>query len=86
MSVGELASQMPVSRPAVSQHLRILGSANLVRQQSAGTRHYFSLNPEGFAEVQSYVNSLWQDALQSFADYVARQEAVKKRRSKRKKR
>ncbi|MFZ0800490.1 MAG: metalloregulator ArsR/SmtB family transcription factor [Terriglobales bacterium] len=73
LPVGELARQMPVSRPAVSQHLRILKEAQLVREHRHGTRHYFGLNPAGFAGLREYADSMWQEALNAFAAYVAEQ-------------
>jgi DNA-binding transcriptional ArsR family regulator len=73
LSVGELARQMPVSRPAVSQHLKILKEAQLVREHRQGTRHYFGLNPAGFAGLREYADSMWQEALNAFATYVAEQ-------------
>ena len=79
LPVGELARQVPVSRPAVSQHLKILKEAHLVHEQREGTRHYFNLNPRGFAELRRYVDSMWQDALDSFAAYVATQKKISAR-------
>ena len=79
LPVGELARHVPVSRPAVSQHLKILKDAQLVREQRQGTRHYFSLDPGGLAELRQYVDSLWQDALHSFAAYVATQKKISAR-------
>jgi DNA-binding transcriptional ArsR family regulator len=73
LPVGELASQMPVSRPAVSQHLKVLKEAQLVREHRQGTRHYFGLNPAGFAGLREYADSMWQEALNAFATYVAEQ-------------
>jgi len=73
LPVGELTRHVPVSRPAVSQHLKILKEAQLVREERQGTRHYFSLNPAGFAELRQYVDSMWQDALKAFAAYVSQQ-------------
>ena len=73
LTVGELARQMPVSRPAVSQHLKILKGAQLVRERRDGTRHYFGLNPAGFAGLREYANSMWQESLNAFAAYVAEQ-------------
>ena len=80
LAVGELARHVPVSRPAVSQHLKILKDAELVRVERQGTRHYFSLNPGGFEELHRYVNSMWQDALNAFAAYVSQQQQKKKSR------
>ena len=62
-SVAELAAQLPVSRPAVSQHLRVLKEARLVRVEARGTRRIYSLDPDGTAELQRYVTSLWDAAL-----------------------
>ena len=73
LPVGELARRMPVSRPAVSQHLKILKEAQLVREHRHGTRHYFGLNPAGFADLREYADSMWQEALNAFAAYVADQ-------------
>jgi DNA-binding transcriptional ArsR family regulator len=74
LPVGDLARQMPVSRPAVSQHLKILKGANLVREHRHGTRHYFGLNPAGFAGLREYADSMWQEALNAFAAYVVEQQ------------
>jgi DNA-binding transcriptional ArsR family regulator len=76
LPVGELARHVPVSRPAVSQHLRVLKKARLVREQRQGTRHYFSLDPAGLEQLRSYVDGLWQDALSAFASYVADQKRL----------
>jgi DNA-binding transcriptional ArsR family regulator len=73
LPVGDLARRMPVSRPAVSQHLKVLKEAQLVREQRRGTRHYFGLNPAGFAGLREYADSMWQSALTAFAAYVAEQ-------------
>jgi DNA-binding transcriptional ArsR family regulator len=73
LPVGELARQMPVSRPAVSQHLKVLKEAQLVHEHRHGTRHYFGLNPAGFAGLREYADSMWQEALNAFAAYVADQ-------------
>src|ERR1700728_60635 len=75
LPVGELARRMPVSRPAVSQHLKVLKEAQLVREQRRGTRHYFGLNPAGFAGLREYADSMWQGALNAFAAHVAEQKS-----------
>jgi DNA-binding transcriptional ArsR family regulator len=54
----------------VSQHLRILKEAQLVREHRQGTRHYFGLNPAGFAGLREYADSMWQEALSAFAAHV----------------
>jgi DNA-binding transcriptional ArsR family regulator len=78
LPVGELARQMPVSRPAVSQHLKILKQAELVREHRHGTRHYFGLNPVGFAGLRDYADAMWQEALNAFASHVAEQAGAAK--------
>jgi DNA-binding transcriptional ArsR family regulator len=81
LSVGELARQMPVSRPAVSQHLKILKQARLVREHRNGTRHYFGVDPAGFAALREYADSMWQEALNAFANHVAKQKGAAKSRA-----
>jgi DNA-binding transcriptional ArsR family regulator len=66
--VGELARRLPVSRPAVSQHLRVLKEAGLVRDRAEGTRRIYSVNGDGVAELRDYVNGLWDEALAAFKD------------------
>lgn len=78
LPVGELARQLPVSRPAVSQHLKVLKEAQLVREHRRGTRHYFGLNPVGFAGLREYADSMWKEALNAFAAYVAQQTGAAK--------
>jgi DNA-binding transcriptional ArsR family regulator len=58
-SVNELASQLPISRPAVSRHLKVLMEAGLVAETHAGTRHIFRLRPEGVRAVQDYLERVW---------------------------
>ena len=74
-TVGELASQLPVSRPAVSQHLRVLRSAGLVKEERRGTRHYFRLDPKSLAELRSHIDSMWRDALTAFSDFANKETA-----------
>jgi DNA-binding transcriptional ArsR family regulator len=68
--VGDLAARLPVTGPAVSQHLKLLQRARVVRDEWRGTSHYFSLDPHGFEAVRAYADAMWQDALNAFADYV----------------
>jgi DNA-binding transcriptional ArsR family regulator len=65
-SVGALASAMPVSRPAVSQHLRVLKNAGLVVDRQDGTRRIYSLDPHGVGELRAYVERFWTHALGAF--------------------
>jgi DNA-binding transcriptional ArsR family regulator len=66
-SVGELAAGLPVSRPAVSQHLRVLEQAGLVSHRANGTRHVYRVEPNGLAELRDYFERFWGDALERFA-------------------
>lgn len=65
-SVGQLSERLPVSRPAVSQHLRVLADAGLVRYTTRGTRHVYHVHPEGLAELRAYVEQFWARALAGF--------------------
>ena len=64
--VGELARGFPVSRPAISHHLRILKEANLVSDQAVGNRRLYRLNPEGFDLLHDYFDRFWGQALNAF--------------------
>lgn len=75
-AVGELARDLPVSRPAVSQHLRVLASAGLVDHRVDGTRHVYRVAPEGVAGVRRYFEQLWTDALAAFKDVAEQQPEV----------
>ena len=66
LPVGELASQFPISRPAISQHLRVLKDARLVTDRPAGNRRLYQLNPEGFESVREYLDQFWSQALCAF--------------------
>ena len=70
LAVGELASHFPVSRPAISQHLRILKDANLVLDQPQGNRRLYALNPEGFDSLRDYFDQFWSLALTAFKQKV----------------
>ena len=69
-AVGEIAAGMPISRPAVSQHLKVLKDSGLVAETRQGTRHYFAIAPEGIGELRAYLDGLWSDALAAFARHV----------------
>ena len=73
-AVGELASGLPVSRPAVSQHLRVLKEAGLVTERQEGTRRLYRLDPAGLAEVRSYFDRFWELALADFKAAAERKE------------
>jgi DNA-binding transcriptional ArsR family regulator len=65
-AVGELAAELPVSRPAVSQHLRVLKEAGLVTDEAAGARRIYQLHPEGVAELRDYLDGFWTRSLRAF--------------------
>jgi DNA-binding transcriptional ArsR family regulator len=65
-SVGELAGQLPISRPAVSQHLRALKDGGLVVSRPEGTRRVYRLNPEGVTALRAYLDRIWDQALTAF--------------------
>jgi DNA-binding transcriptional ArsR family regulator len=66
IAVNQLARAMPVSRPAVSQHLRVLKDAGLVTDLKAGTRRMYRLNPEGVARLRAHFDQMWTKAMKSF--------------------
>jgi DNA-binding transcriptional ArsR family regulator len=65
-SVAALAGQLPVSRPAVSQHLKVLKDAGLVRSHPVGTRRVYSVDPAGLAIIRDYFEMFWQRSLEAF--------------------
>jgi DNA-binding transcriptional ArsR family regulator len=67
-SVGELVSCVNVSQPAVSQHLRVLKDARLVKVQKKGQQRIYRINPDGLAELRAYVETLWDGVLESFQE------------------
>lgn len=73
-SVGELADELPVSQPAVSQHLRVLREAGLVEWQAVGARRVYRPSVDGIRALRSYVETLWDDVLDAFK--AAQDEAV----------
>lgn len=70
--VGEIARGLPVSRPAVSQHLKILKDAGLVREQPQGTRRLYCIDPKGLGAIRRWLDQFWENALDSFAAEVER--------------
>ena len=69
-AVGELAAELPVSRPAVSQHLKVLKDAGLVIDRRNGTRRIYQLDPEGLAELRAQLDKFWNQALASYKDVI----------------
>jgi len=70
--VGEIASVLPVSRPAVSQHLKVLKGAGLVREETQGTRHVYSIDPKGLGSIRRWLDQFWTEALDAFAAEIER--------------
>jgi DNA-binding transcriptional ArsR family regulator len=73
IAVNELASTLPISRPAVSQHLRVLKNAGLVLDSKQGTRRLYQLNPEGVARLRAHFDRMWADALNAFQAAVEKE-------------
>jgi DNA-binding transcriptional ArsR family regulator len=69
-AVGELASELPVSRPAVSQHLKVLKDAGLVVDTAVGTRRLYRLDPGGVGALRTYFDGFWMQALAAFKEAV----------------
>ena len=78
MAVGELAGELPVSRPAVSQHLRVLKDAGLVRERAEGTRRVYRVDLDGVEAVRSYFDRFWDQALGDFKAETERRERSKR--------
>ena len=66
-SVGEIADQLPISRPAVSKHLRLLESAGLVQFRAEGTRNVYAVQPDALAQLRDELDRMWERALQRYA-------------------
>ena len=77
-SVGEIANDLPVSRPAVSQHLKVLKEAGLVNDRSVGTRRIYHIDPRGLGAMRAWLDQFWEAALAAFAAEVERSEKSKK--------
>jgi len=67
-SVGELAAGLPISRPAVSQHLKVLKTAGLVNDQAAGNRRLYHMDPDGLGALHAYLDRFWSRSLAAFKD------------------
>jgi DNA-binding transcriptional ArsR family regulator len=73
-AVGELARGLPVSRPAVSQHLKALKSAGLVTDRAHGTRRIYQIDPAGLGEIRRWLDQFWDRQLEAFAQHVDRED------------
>jgi DNA-binding transcriptional ArsR family regulator len=77
-AVGEIAAELPVSRPAVSQHLRVLKEAGLVTERQDGTRRLYRVDPDGLTALREYLEGFWEEALASFKEAAEAEERRKK--------
>ena len=75
-SVGSIAGELPVSRPAVSQHLKVLKQAGLVTDRQVGNRRIYSLDPDGLGALRAYVDRFWTQALDAFKAAVEQDQEV----------
>jgi DNA-binding transcriptional ArsR family regulator len=66
MAVGQLSAELPVTRPAVSQHLKVLKQVGLVTDHADGTRRIYRLNPDGVRAIHYYLDQMWSQALAGF--------------------
>jgi DNA-binding transcriptional ArsR family regulator len=80
LAVGELAEELPISRPAVSQHLKVLKDAGLVFDRPAGTRRVYQVDPAAVAALREYFDSFWGHALASFRAAAEEEQPPKPRR------
>ncbi len=71
-AVGDIATQLPVSRPAVSQHLKVLKEAGLVRVETLGVRRLYEIDPAGLGELRIWLDRFWDDSLRAFKAEVER--------------
>ena len=71
-AVGEIARHLPISRPAVSQHLRVLKDAGLVADRQEGTRRVYSIDPGGLAEAREWLDAMWDRALAAYKEAAER--------------
>jgi DNA-binding transcriptional ArsR family regulator len=78
MAVGEIARGMPVSRPAVSQHLKVLKAAGLVSDRAEGARRVYHIDPQGLSVIRAWLDQFWGVALAAYADEVERFEGERR--------
>ena len=79
-SVGVLATGLPVSRPAVSQHLKTLKDAGLVKDRSEGTRRVYYIDPDGLGDLRRWLDGIWDGALEAFKNEVQKPESLQPRK------
>lgn len=78
-TVTDIAAHFPISRPAISQHLRVLADAELVTVRSEGTRRFYRTRPEGLAELTDWMSGFWDSSLRALAVEVERAEWIKRK-------
>ena len=74
MSVGEIAAELPISRPAVSQHLKVLKQASLVSDEPEGTRRIYHVDPAGLGRIRQWLDRHWERALAAYVETVERED------------
>ena len=74
MSVGEIAAELPISRPAVSQHLKLLKQASLVSDEPEGTRRIYHVDPAGLGRIRQWLDRHWERALAAYVETVERED------------
>ena len=74
LPVGELAADLPVTRPAVSQHLKVLKDAGLVTDRKVGTRRLYQVDPQALADLRAYFDAFWDQSLAAFRDAAEHEE------------
>jgi DNA-binding transcriptional ArsR family regulator len=79
-SVAALTEHVPVSRPAISQHLKVLGQAGLVDHETRGTRHIYRVDRDGLSSLREWLDQFWGEALDAYAEHVRRTETTRGRR------
>ena len=80
LSVGEIAQDLPVSRPAVSQHLKVLKEAGMVACRADGARRVYYIDPHGLASIRAWLDQFWNQSLAAFQAEVEKEGAIRKRR------
>jgi DNA-binding transcriptional ArsR family regulator len=79
LSAGEIASRFDITRPAVSQHLGVLREAGLLSERRDGTRRLYSVRPEGFADLKSFLEAFWEDSLERLKEAAEAEEGRRRR-------
>jgi DNA-binding transcriptional ArsR family regulator len=79
LAAGEIASRFDITRPAVSQHLSVLRDAGLLSERRDGTRRLYSLRPEGFADLKSFLEAFWGDSLERLKEAAELEEGRRRR-------